>query len=485
MELGKLIDKVKILECAADLKAEISGLYYDSRKVEEGGLFVAIRGYETDGHKYIKSAVDKGAVCVVCETVPTEDVAYILVEDSREALALCSANFFSSPSLEMCMIGITGTNGKTTSSYLIKHMLEYCLDAKVGLIGTNGNIIGDEFTQSEYTTPESYELHELFRTMADSGCTHVVMEVSSHSLSLKRVHGIEFDVGVFTNLTQDHLDFHVDMAEYADAKAMLFKSSKASVVNMDDEWSGVMIDASPTGVRGLSLENKAAAFYADDLIIYDDSVSYRLNVSGKSVAVSLGIPGVFSAYNSMCTIACGDALGIDTEKAAEALACAKGVKGRVESVPTDGDYTILIDYAHTPDAIENVLKSMRKVAKGRVVVLFGCGGDRDNKKRPMMGRAAAEHADFVIVTSDNPRTEDPNVIISHILAGVEEKGTEYTVIVDRPSAIEWAIENHRSGDMIILAGKGHEDYQIIGKEKYPMDEREIVAKIMDKRKMGV
>lgn len=475
MKLSELLKNIDIKEAHADLDTEISGISYDSRTTKEGDLFIAIVGFESDGHKYIPMAKEKGAAVVVCERVPECDVPYILVSDSREALALSSCEFFGNPSKEMTVIGITGTNGKTTTTYLLKHMLEAKLNAKVGLVGTNGNMIGDEFIHSERTTPESYELQHLFREMKDAGCTHVVMEVSSHSLALSRVAGIEFDVGIFSNLTQDHLDFHKTMDEYAAAKAKLFRMCRVGCINLDDSWADAMTKDASCRIMTYSAKKNEADLVAKDIRLSASGVKFCAVTNDTIERVSLCIPGEFSVYNALGVVSAGLALGMSLSDCAEAMADAKGVKGRMELVPTNGNYTIIIDYAHTPDALENALKALRTTASGRLVVLFGCGGDRDRTKRPIMGGIAADNADFVIVTSDNPRTEEPQSIIDEICAGLKGKNTPHKVICDRVEAIKWAIDNHRENDVILLAGKGHEDYQVIGREKHHMDEREIVA----------
>lgn len=481
MKLAELLKDIEVRELCAPPELEISDVAYDSRQAREGGVFVAIRGFESDGHRYIPQAVANGAACVICEEKPSLDVPYVIVEDSRLALAIASKNLFGNPGGEMAIIGVTGTNGKTTTTYLIKHLLEQKKGATVGLIGTNGNMIGSEFLHTERTTPESYELQKLLREMADAGCTHVVMEVSSHSLVLNRVAGLRFAVGIFTNLTQDHLDFHKTMDEYARAKSLLFSMCDAAVINLDDEWSGFMLERCKCPALTFS-EGERGDLTASGIGLSASGVKFKARYRGETEDVKLGIPGLFSVYNALGVMGAGLSLGISLHDCADSLASAKGVKGRVEVVPTDGDYTILIDYAHTPDALENVLKSMRRVTKGRLVALFGCGGDRDRTKRPIMGRIAAENADFVVVTSDNPRTEDPKAIIADIVAGMEHTSTPCEVITGRPEAIEWAIEHHEPGDVIVLAGKGHEDYQIVGREKHHMDEREIVADILKKRK---
>ena len=482
MKLKELLKDIEVVELTASPDTEISGISYDSRKTKLNDAFVAIAGFEFDGHAYIPSAAENGAAVIICERKPQIDIPYVMVNDCRYALAILSRNFFGDPAAEMTVIGITGTNGKTTTTYLLKHLLEAKLDAKVGLIGTNGNMIGDEFIHTERTTPESYELQQLFREMADAGCTHVVMEVSSHSLVLNRVAGINFAVGAFTNLTQDHLDFHHTMEEYAKAKAKLFTMCGIGCINADDEWHSVMCENASCKLFTYSAENNAAQLVAKDIRLSASGVKFCAVTENSLTHVKLAIPGKFSVYNALGVIAVGLALGISLDDCADAIGSARGVKGRMEVVPTDGDYTILIDYAHTPDALENALKALRTGEKGRLVVLFGCGGDRDRTKRPIMGAIAADNADFVIVTSDNPRTEDPKEIINEIVSGINGRKNRYKVICDRVEAIKWAIDNHMPDDVILLAGKGHEDYQVVGHEKHHMDEREIVAEHIEKRK---
>lgn len=481
MKVKELIEEITVLAVHADLELEVSDITNDSRAVKEGSAFVAVKGLMTDGHKYIPQAVAQGASVVLCQEAPTVEVPYILVQDSRKALAMGAKALFRDPSSQMQVIGITGTNGKTTTTNLLKHVLEDCLQAKVGLIGTNGNMIGNEVIPTERTTPESRDLQELFRHMVDRGCTHAVMEVSSHALDQGRVDGTSFDVGVFTNLTQDHLDYHHTMENYAEAKAKLFTRCKKGIVNLDDAWAGTMMNAATCPIFTFG-EHHEANLVAENIRYMASGVSFDVRSGGQVGHVDLGIPGTFSVYNGLTVLAIAMELGIELGVACQSLSTAKGVKGRVEVVPTDGDYTILIDYAHTPDALENVLISMRQVAEGRLVVVFGCGGDRDRTKRPIMGEIAGRLADQVIVTSDNPRTEEPGTIIQDIIHGMKEATARVEVIEDRPKAIAWAIEHHRPGDVIILAGKGHEDYQIIGTEKHHMDEREIVAEILEKRR---
>ena len=482
MKLKELLSHIRVLQMTADPELEIGGVSYDSRQTQPGDLFVAVRGFESDGHRFIPKAMERGAAAVLCETPPEDGTPFVQTDDCRLGLALASRDFFGNPAGEMKLIGITGTSGKTTSSYLLKHLLESKLDAKVGLIGTNGNWIGDEFLHTEHTTPESYELHRLFRRMADAGCTHVVMEVSSHSLTLERVAGITFDVGVYTNLSQDHLDFHKDMEDYAAAKRKLFSQCREGWLNADDSWTPFMLEGAACPCRTFSTQKNDADLVAKDIRLSASGVRFAALSGGELAMTRLSIPGLFNVYNALGVMAVGLSLGIPLADCADAMSSAKGVKGRMELVPSDGDYAILIDYAHKPDALEKALKTLRPVTKGRLIVLFGCGGDRDHLKRPIMGAIAAELADLCVVTSDNPRTEEPRAIIDDILGGMKNSRTTVQVIPDRAEAIAWVLDKAQSGDVILLAGKGHEDYQVVGKEKRHMDEREIVAAVLAARK---
>ncbi len=482
MKLSEIIKDLEILSATADMDMEIGGVSYDSRRTEPGDLFVAVKGFSSDGHRFIPTAMDKGAAAVLCEDAPTDGTPYVQVSDCRLGLAIASRNLFGNPAGEMTVVGITGTSGKTSSSYLIKHMLETKLGAKVGLIGTNGHMIGEEFLPSEFTTPESYELQKLFRRMADAGCTHVVMEVSSHSLALERVAGVHFDVVLYTNLSQDHLDFHHTMEEYAAAKKKIFSMCSAACVNADDPWAEYMTEGADCPILNFGAEREDVDLKAEKLVLSAEGVAFEACFADERAETSLAIPGLFSVHNALGVMAVGLVLGLSLEDCASALRSAKGVKGRLESVPTDGDYSVIIDYSHKPDALENVLKTLRPVTRGRLIVLFGCGGDRDRLKRPIMGRIAADNADICIVTSDNPRTEEPEAIIDEIMEGFRGKETPVLRICDRVEAIRTALDNARAGDVILLAGKGHEDYQIVGHVKHHMDEREIVAEYLESRK---
>ena len=473
MKLGELLHNISILETNADLEQEITGVSYDSRHTKPGDLFIALEGYETDGHRFIPMAREKGAACVLCQKAPQDGGPYVRTGDSRGALAQAGRNWFGDPAGEMTMVGVTGTNGKTTTTYLLKDVLEKAAGAKVGLIGTNQNMVGDEVLHTERTTPESFELQALFRRMADAGGTHVVMEVSSHALCLQRVAGIRFAVGLFTNLSQDHLDFHGSMEDYCDAKALLFRQCEKGVYNADDPWADRLTRGAACPLS--SFGEKAGELRGENIRLAVDGVDFDACRDGETVPVRVNIPGGFTVYNALGVMAAARELGVSLADSAWILGRSAGVKGRVEVVPVPGDYTVLIDYAVTPDAIENVLATVRDFAKGRVVILFGCGGDRDRGKRPKMGRIAAQMADFVVVTSDNPRTEVPGDIIADILPGLEGTETPYVVVEDRVEAIRYALNHAQTNDVIILAGKGHETYQIVGHEKRHLDEREVVA----------
>ena len=474
MKLDALIKDIPVLAMTADPEAEIKDVRYDSRAVEPGDLFVAVEGLKSDGHRFIARAMERGAAAVLCQRTPEGDVPYILTDDSRRALALVSAAYFDHPAEKMTMVGVTGTNGKTTVTVLLKHLLEDALGAKVGLVGTISNWIGQEEIPTERTTPESYDLQKLFARMVQAGCTHAVMEVSSHALALDRVAGVRFQAAVFTNLTQDHLDFHKTMDSYAGAKAMLFSRCDRAAVNADDPWADFMRQRADCPVMDFSAAGAPAALWAENVRLSAGAVDFTACMDGQRQNVHLAVPGAFSVSNALAVIAAGHMLGISLDRCASSLGRSRGVKGRVEVVPTGADFTIVIDYAHTPDALEKVLETMRDVSDGRLVALFGCGGDRDHGKRPIMGAAAARLADFCVVTSDNPRSEEPEAIIADILAGMPPDAP-MKVICDRPAAIRWAIDNHQPGDVIVLAGKGHETYQEVCGVKRHMDERQIVA----------
>ncbi len=477
MKLKELLQDIEVTALRAPEDMEISDVCYDSRKAGPGAAFIAVRGYETDGHKYIPAAVEKGASLVICEEAPSAETPYVLVKDSRRAMAVAAANFFGRPAEELTVIGVTGTNGKTTTTNLIRSLLMAVTGEKAGLLGTNENIVGDKVYPAVNTTPESRDIMAYFREMADAGCKYAVMEVSSHSLYLDRVCCVPFAVGCFTNLSQDHLDFHKTMEAYLEAKRKIFDLSAAAAVNRDDPASEKILPDLTIPCVSFGLE-EGADLRAEDVRLLPDRVEFTACYGGEKAPACLHIPGRFSVYNALAALSCCLALGLPLKPLAAALAGCRPVKGRMEVVPTGRDFTLLIDYAVTPDALDNMIRTVRDTAKGRVGVLFGCGGDRDRTKRPKMARVVGSLADYVIVTSDNPRTEDPEAIIAEILPGFEGLDTPYVVIPDRREAIRWGIGHAQSGDTLVLAGKGHETYQIVGKTKYHMDEREIVAEAL-------
>ena len=474
MKLKELLCGITVLDSNVSMEMNIENVAYDSRKVTEGGLFVAITGFSSDGNRFVPMALEKGAAVVVTAKKPEPTVPYVLVDNDRYALAMIGTNFYGRPAESMTMIGVTGTNGKTSVTLLLKHVLEKTLGAKVGLIGTMENLVGDEVIPTERTTPESFELQGLFARMRDAGCSHVVMEVSSHALTLDRVGGLHFNVAAFTNLTEDHLDFHKTMDAYCDAKAELFRRCDKAVINADDAYAKHMLAKAACPVTTYSLHD--GSLRAEKLELHAEGIRFDVVEGESRVSVSLGIPGKFTVYNALAVLGIAGALGIPAEKTAAALATAKGVKGRIEVVPTPATpYSVLIDYAHTPDGLENVLTSVKDFCKGRVIAVFGCGGDRDPIKRPIMGRIGVTESDFAIITSDNPRTEDPMAIIEDILKGVSEDMGPYIVVPERRNAIRYALDIAEKDDIIILAGKGHETYQEIGGVKFHLDEREEVA----------
>ena len=475
MKLRDLLAGVPVTGALPDPELECSSLSYDSRTLTPGALFVALPGEKTDGHRHIAHAMERGAAAVLCQTPPEEPGPWIVTPDTRLALALASANWFGRPGEGMTLIAVTGTNGKTTATSLIKEVLEEVLGTGVGLIGTNRNMIAQRELPAQRTTPESYELQRLLRRMADGGCTHVVMEVSSHALVQHRTAGLTFETAVFTNLTQDHLDYHRTMEEYRAAKGILFTQCRRAVLNLDDSAGRWYLErvGCPTFTYS---ENRAEAdLTARNIRLFPSHVEFEALATGRLRRIHLPIPGGFSIYNALAALSVGLCLGLELEDMAVALRCVRGVKGRVEVVPVPRAFTVVIDYAHSPNALENILITARDFTAGRLICLFGCGGDRDRSKRPLMGAIARELADLVVVTSDNPRTEEPEAIIADILSGMEEGTADIHVEPDRRTAIGWALARGKPGDVIVLAGKGHETYQEIRGVQYPMDEREIVA----------
>ena len=474
MRLNQLLAGVALTERRAG-DVECSGICYDTRTMVPGCLFVALPGYKTDGHKYIAQALEQGAAAVLCQHPPEGEGPWLVTPDARAALAAVSANWFGHPARDLTLLAVTGTNGKTTTTYLLKAMLEGVLGARVGLIGTNQNMVGEEVLPAHRTTPESWEVQQLLREMADAGCTHVVMEASSHALVLHRLDGLRFRAGIFTNLTQDHLDFHGTMEAYRDAKGLLFRQSDTAVLNLDDEAGRYFARTVAVPRLTYSERRDEADLTAKNLRLFPDRVEFEAVAEGAISRVRLPIPGGFTVYNALGVLTCGLALGLPLADCADALAKAPGVKGRIEVVPVPADFAVIIDYAHTPDALENILTTVRDFTAGRVICLFGCGGDRDRTKRPQMGAIAGSLADVAVVTSDNPRTEEPEAIIRDILPGLEGTAAEVVVEPDRRAAIRRALSLAKPGDTVVLAGKGHETYQEVGTQVLHLDEREEVA----------
>lgn len=450
----------------------------DSRKVTAGSVFVCVKGARFDGHDAAADAVNSGAVLIVAEH-DTGAPNQLIVNDSREAFSLLSASFFGNPARKLRLVGITGTNGKTTTCFLLKSVFD-ALGYKSGLVGTVKNIVGDKEYPAKLTTPDPFELNSLFAQMVDEGCEFCVMEVSSQALAQQRVAGLHYEVVAFTNLTQDHLDYHGTFENYIAAKHILFEHCDKAVVNADDEAYMAMVDGTHCDVITCSARRDNADYSAKNIEHKPGGVSYMLVGIGKLERIKMRIPGGFTVYNSMTAAVCAVQLGLAFSDVAKALSQAAGVPGRIEVVPTDTDYTVIIDYAHSPDGLENILASLRKIAQGRIITVFGCGGDRDRTKRPKMGKIAADMSDFVIVTSDNPRTEDPEAIVKEVAEGTKDARIPVVKIVDRTQAIEFALNEANENDIILLAGKGHETYQIIGTEKMHYDEREVVKKLLSK-----
>lgn len=465
---------------------EINQVCYDSRKVQKGDLFVAIRGTLNDGNKYITESIERGALVIVTDQDCAIDdsylmhkgVAKILVPDARIALAIISGNYYEHADRDLILIGVTGTNGKTTTTYLIQHLFK-CAGKTMGLIGTIEYDFGDERVPANHTTPESLELHQMFSRMKQSGCTSVSMEVSSHALDQNRVYGINFDTAVFTNLTQDHLDYHGTMDNYFEAKKKLFtqiKDQGTAIINVDDEWGAKLCELSKHRTITYSINNPADV-RASNIVTYADGIVIDVTTNHKRFQVKSLLIGGFNVYNILSTVAVGKAFGFDDEIIQNAVCSAKQIPGRFERIVSPGGWTVVIDYAHTPDALKNVLmtlQQLRDVNRGnKIICIFGCGGERDVSKRPLMGRISSEFSDVTIVTSDNPRSEDPEKVIDDIMSGVVG-GKKVLRESDREQAIHLGLSMAQRGDLVLIAGKGHEEYQIIGNRKIRFSDRDVV-----------
>jgi len=488
MQLEELLSAIPVIASEGDLNREITSIAYDSRKVKPGTLFVATKGEKVDGADFIPQAIQAGAAAIVSERagIGGDKVAGIFVKNTREALADLAATFYGHPMRELKVAGVTGTNGKTTTAFLLKQICEHYL-WRCGLIGTVQYQIGDRVIPAARTTPESLEVHDLLRQMVDGGCKAAAMEVSSHALSQARVRGVEFDVAIFSNLTQDHLDYHQTMEAYFQSKASLFtglagqaKPAKA-VINIDDGYGQRLVQTLGDSVPIVTYGQGARAnFRASNIRIDFNGTSYQLDANGKSYLVRLPLIGAFNVYNSLAAIAGAWVLNINVRQSLLALADAPPVPGRLQAVPGHRSFRVFVDYAHTDDALLNVIKTCRELKPARLIVVFGCGGNRDRTKRPRMGAVVDANADFAIVTSDNPRKEDPEAIIRDILPGMP--GKRYEVVLDRRQAIQRAIDLAGDRDIVLLAGKGHETYQEFADHTIPFDDAAIATSaVSDKR----
>lgn len=483
MKLSDVLKGIEEIEVRGDLEIDVPSIAYDSRKVENGGMFVAIVGFKMDGHNYIESAIQSGAKIIAMQEgaydagmIP-EGITVVFSKDTRKFLPMVACNFYGNPTRELKVVGVTGTKGKTTTTYMIKSILEHA-GKKVGLIGTIANYVGDKCYESERTSPESLDLQRMFREMVNNKCDVAVMEVSSHSLALDRVWGIDFDIGVFTNLTQDHLDFHKTFDNYLAAKAKLFTMCKEGFVNCDDMYAKKLMDMATCPITTYGIDNNPFVS-ARDIIITNSYSDFKMPFNKVIQRIKVDIPGRFTVYNALAAICVSIRLGAGVEDVLAGLENVK-VPGRSEVVPTTRNFTVIVDYAHTPDSLENILKASKVYTKGKIICVFGCGGDRDTAKRPMMGEIAGKLAGYTVITSDNPRSEKPEEIIRQIEEGMKKTNGKYKVIVDRKKAIEHALRKAEKGDLILIAGKGHETYQEINGEKHHFDDREVVKELVAK-----
>ena len=487
MKLKEMLIGLEGLKVKGDLDIDIKGVESNSKNVEEGFLFVAIKGFKVDGHKFIDSAIENGATAIIIEEgcdlkqiKNLDNIVVVMAKDTREALAIVSSNFYGNPSRKFKLIGVTGTKGKTTTTFMIKEILEKA-GKKVGLIGTiatyiNGKKLGD----SDRTTPESLELQKLFSKMVEEKVEVVVMEVSSQSLKLHRVDGCHFDIVLFTNFSEDHISptEHPDMQDYFNSKLKLFEMCKVGIVNTDDLHGAKIPRMFPDSqITTYGIDNFANVL-AKDITITNSYVDFKVKLTDRNERVKTCIPGRFSVYNSLAAICVAQKFGIEPEVIKEALLEVR-VPGRSELVNNKLEIPIMIDYAHSPESLENILQAVKSYTRGKVISVFGCGGDRDSGKRPIMGEISGRIADFTFITSDNPRTEDPEKIVEQIEEGIKKTKGKYKVIVDRTEAIKEAIKMATKRDIIVLAGKGHEPYQEINGIKHPYDERIIVKELIE------
>lgn len=477
MYLTNILKDYPTKEKIGNLNINITGIKNDSRKIEKGNIFVAINGYNYNGHQFIQEAIKNGAICIISQDdiEIQQGITFVIVKDILDAQAYISSVFYNFPSQKLNMIGITGTNGKTSISYYIRSILD-AYKINTGIIGTTGFIIQDDIYNIKNTTPDSLTLQESLFGMVEKEVASCIMEVSSHGLDLKRVEYIDFDIGIFSNLTKDHLDYHITMENYFKSKLKLFyKTTKYNIINTDDKYGRRIVEEIGNRVGLLTYGIKETAnVNATDIKYKIDSVSFTLNYKGESMDLTINVPGEFSVYNALAAASCAIAMNIDLKAIKKGLENLLGVKGRFEVVPTGRDFTVIIDFAHTADGLEKVLTVLDNFATGRKVVVFGAGGNRDKTKRPEMGETVGRHGDLAIVTSDNPRYEDPSKIIDDIVIGILKTNIEYKVILDRKEAIIYALENAKPKDIILIAGKGHETYTEIAGNRYPFDEKQII-----------
>ena len=479
MKLKSLIEGLAYEHVCGDLEADIDHIIYDSRIKTKSGLFIAIEGFTTDGHQFISAAIQNGAKALIVQKdieCQDERITIVKVENTRSAMAQIANNRFDYPSKSLNLVGVTGTNGKTSIVYLLGQIIE-SMNKKIGMIGTIENRIGNMVLKAERTTPESLDLQALFNKMQEQQVEYAFMEVSSHALELNRVDGCDFKIGIFTNLTQDHLDFHHTMENYAHAKAKLFKLCSIGIINNDSPYAALMKKDATAQVVTYGID-QMADYRASNIIITAAGVEYTLVCPEGTYQVKVPIPGKFSVYNSLAVIAAALRLNVPMEHLIPTLEHIKGVPGRVQSFASTKGYSVLVDYAHTPDGLENVLMTVKQFVKKDIFTVFGCGGDRDKTKRPIMGEIAARYSDKVIITSDNPRTEDPQTIINEIEEGVKKTEAFYRKIEDRKEAILYALREAKAGDVVLIAGKGHENYQILKDRIIHFDDSEIVKEYL-------
>ena len=481
MKLSEVVQGIDIIDQYGNMEVDIKDIVYDSRKVTPGCIFICITGFKLDGHLYIEEAIKKGAVAAIIERdVEVDGIPLIKVADTRKSMPIIGSNFYNHPTETLKLIGITGTNGKTTTTYLIESILEQA-HKNTSIIGTISIKIGKVEVPSSRTTPESVDLQQLFREMLDKDMEYSVMEVSSHALDLGRVDNCSFRIGIFTNLTQDHLDYHKNFDNYREAKKKLFyKTTHANIINVDDKHGRIIAEE----IKDLKTKlitygiDSNADIMAKNIEIDVKGIRFTLVTPKYSIVIQNKTPGRFSVYNCLAAAAVAYSEGIDKDIIKEGLYNLENVPGRSEVVNIDKPYTVIIDYAHSPDSLENILNAVRQYTKGKLITVFGCGGDRETEKRPMMGEVAGRLSDYCVITSDNPRSEEPDSIIKQVEQGISSTNCDYICIENRRDAIKFALTMARKDDVVVLAGKGHETYQELKEGKIHFDEREVIRELL-------